>query len=629
MDGRLDETSKHPLLRFLSYLKPNAQLVVGAALMGIGKFTLPLAFPIAFRYVVDVLLSAHPHPDGISLRIDHWCIAIANLLGLGTAVQGKLAALSIVLLLAYATQAAASYFRNYWAGLAGHRLIYDLQCKLFAHLQRLPHSFFDRNPAGAIVSRVLNDVSRANELIDSAFVDVWMDATSLIIVVALLLAMDWRLAVVALAIAPFWVAFIRIFSPRIKAVSHRMQEKVEEIAGEVHERVIGATTVKSFGGEEREVHRFQKQGGDMYSRSIDKVRLAASQEMLIQLLTRSAPAVVLWVGALMIVRGTTTLGTLMAFFLYVQFVYVPLERFAQLSIVVSGSLAAIERMFTFLDLKPEIADHPLAHPFPVKRGAVTFEGVHFGYPTRDGAERREVLKGIDLNIPGGYRVALVGRSGAGKTTLSSLIPRFYDATAGRVLVDGKDVRHYTLKSLRQAVSMVTQDALLFSASVRENLLYARPDATDEMMWQALEQASLRDFVEQSPNGLDTIIGERGIKVSGGQRQRLAIARAFLKDSKIVILDEATSAVDSESENLIHEAMERLMEGRTVFLIAHRLRSAVTADLIVALDHGNVAEVGTHSDLLRRNGTYARLYREQTRGLILAKQREADGYQVAF
>src|SRR5215468_4703582 len=222
-DGRLDDTSKHPLLRFLSYLKPNAKLVAGAALMGIGKFTLPLAFPIAFRYVVDVLLSAHPHPDGISLKIDHWCIAIGNLLGLGTAVQGRLAALSIVLLLAYATQAAPSYYRNYWAGLAGHRLIYNLQCKLFAHLQRLPHSFFDRNTAGAIVSRVLNDVSRANELIDSAFVDVWMDATSLIIVVALLFAMDWRLAVVALAIAPFWVAFIRIFSPRIKAVSHRMQ----------------------------------------------------------------------------------------------------------------------------------------------------------------------------------------------------------------------------------------------------------------------------------------------------------------------------------------------------------------------------------------------------------------------
>jgi ABC-type multidrug transport system fused ATPase/permease subunit len=626
MDGKLTNTSQHPLLRFLSYLKPHARLVLGAALTGVGKFTLPLAFPLAFRYIVDILVSAHPNPDGISLKIDHWCIGISNLLGLGTAVQGKLAALSIVLLLLYALQAVASYYRNYWAGLAGHRLIYDLQCKLFEHLQRLPHSFFDRNPAGAIVSRVLNDVSRANELIDSAFVDVWMDATSLAIVIGLLFTMDWRLALVALAIAPFWVAFMRIYSPRIKAVSHRMQEKVEEITGEVHERIVGATTVKSFGGEEREVHRFRQRGTEMYDRSIDKVRLAASQEMLIQLLTRSAPAVVLWVGALMIVHGTTTLGTLMAFFFYLQFIYVPLERFAQLSIVVSGSLAAIERMFSFLDLKPEIADHPLSRPFQVKRGAVDFEGVHFSYPAREGAERHEVLKGVDLHIPGGYRVALVGRSGAGKTTLASLIPRFYDVTGGRVMVDGKDVRHYTLKALRQAVSLVTQDALLFSSSVRENLHYARPDATEEMMWQALDQANLREFVEALPDQLDTIIGERGVKVSGGQRQRLAIARAFLKDSKIVILDEATSAVDSESENLIHEAMERLMEGRTVFLIAHRLRSAVTADLIIAVDHGNVSEVGTHTELLRRNGTYATLYREQTRGLILAQQREAEAAQ---
>jgi subfamily B ATP-binding cassette protein MsbA len=630
MDGNLDQTSRHPLLRFLSYLKPHARLVVGAALTGIGKFTLPLAFPMAFKYVVDVLVSANPHPDRLCLKIDHWCLALSNLLGLGTAVQGKLAALSIVLLMAYGVQAVASYYRNYWAGLAGHQLIHDLQCKLFAHMQRLPHSFFDRNPAGAVVSRVLNDVSRANELIESAFVDVWTDAVTLLVVVALLFAMDWRLALVALAIAPFWVVFIRIFSPRIKAVSHRMQEKAAEITGEVHERVVGATTVKSFGAEEREVRHFQKQGTEMYHRSIDKVRLAASQEMLIQLLTRSAPAVVLWVGALMIVHGTTTLGTLMAFFLYVQFVYMPLERFAQVSIVVSGSLAAIERMFSFLDLKPEIADHPLARAFQVKRGNVDFEGVHFGYPTLDGSERREVLKGIDLHIPGGYRVALVGRSGAGKTTLASLIPRFYDVTGGRVLIDGKDVRHYTLKALRGSVSLVTQDALLFSASVRENLLYARADATDKMMWQALEQANLREFVEQLPDQLDTIIGERGVKVSGGQRQRLAIARAFLKNSKIVILDEATSAVDSESENLIHEAIERLMEGRTVFLIAHRLRSAVTADLIIALDQGTVAEVGTHSELLRRNGTYARLYREQTRGLILTQQyRESEVQQVAF
>jgi ABC-type multidrug transport system fused ATPase/permease subunit len=283
--------------------------------------------------------------------------------------------------------------------------------------------------------------------------------------------------------------------------------------------------------------------------------------------------------------------------------------------VVSASSAAIERMFNFLDLKPEITDHPLARPFNVKRGAVDFEGVKFSYsPREDATARREVLKGIDLRVPGGYRVALVGRSGAGKTTLANLIPRFYDVTGGRVLIDGKDVRHFTLKSLRESVSLVSQDALLFSASVRENLRYARQDATDEMMWQALELANLRNFVAELPEQLDTVIGERGVKVSGGQRQRLALARAFLKDSKIVILDEATSAVDSESENQIHEAMERLMVGRTVFLIAHRLRSALTADMIIVLDQGKVVETGTHRDLLDRSGTYARLYHEQTRGL---------------
>jgi len=219
-------------------------------------------------------------------------------------------------------------------------------------------------------------------------------------------------------------------------------------------------------------------------------------------------------------------------------------------------------------------------------------------------------------VQGGCKVALVGRSGAGKTTLASLIPRFYDVSSGRVLIDGRDVRHYTLKSLRDSVSIVAQDALLFSASIRDNLLYARPDASEEMLWQALGLANMRGFVEELPAGIDTIIGERGVKVSGGQRQRLALARAFLKDSKVVILDEATSAIDSESENLIHEAMERLMEGRTVFLIAHRLRSAINADLIVVVDQGSIVETGTHSELLSRGGTYARLFKEQVRGLIV-------------
>ncbi|HKD69715.1 MAG TPA: ABC transporter ATP-binding protein [Candidatus Binataceae bacterium] len=590
--------------------------VAAAAVMGVGKFTLPLVFPLAFKYIVDVLLSSHPRIDGVNSIIDRWCSSGATLLGMDTSPHSKLAALSVALLVIYALQAVASYFRNYWAGIAGNRLILALQCRLFSHLQRLAHSFFDRNPAGAIVSRVLNDVAQANELVNSALIDVWMDVTSLSLVVVALFAMNWRLALVALGIAPLWVTFMRFFSPRIKAVSHRMQEKVEELNGEVHERVVGAATIKSFGREEDEVRQFSASSGQWYARSIDKVRLAAAQEMLIQVLTRSAPMVVVWVGASMIMRGTMTLGTLLAFFTYLGFLYLPLERLAQLSVVLSASLAAIERIFAFLDLKPEITDHPLARPFTPKRGAIDFEQVKFAYQVRDADCPREVLRGVDLHIPGGMRVALVGRSGAGKTTLANLIPRFYDATGGRVLIDGKDVRHMTLKSLRANVSLVTQEPLLFSSTIANNLLYARPDATPEMLWQALEFANLDGFIKQLPHQIDTVIGERGMKVSCGQRQRLALARAFLKDSMIVILDEATSSVDSEAENLIQDAIDRLMEGRTVVTIAHRLRSATAADIVVVLDQGSIAEIGPHAELLRRGGVYARLIKEQARGLMI-------------
>ena len=614
-----EKFTRSVIFRFAGYLKPYTRFVVGAALMGIGKFTLPLAFPLAFKYVIDDLLTSPPKLDSMTRMIDGWCVGLAALAGYSATSTNKLAALSIVMLTLYALQSVASFYRNYWAGLAGNKLIFDLQCRLFSHLQLLPHSFFDKNPSGAIVSRVLNDVQHANELVGSALIDVWMDAISLTLVVAALLALNWHLALVALCISPMWVAFMRYFSPRIKSVSHRMQETVEEITGEVHERVAGASTIKSFCREDHEVAQFRGQTARLLERTIDKVRLAALQEMLVQLLTRAAPTVVIWVGALMIIRGTMTLGTMVAFFSYLGFLYLPLERFAQLSVVVSASMAAIERIFAFLDLTPEIADHALSRPFAVRSGTVQFDDLSFGYGGRNGSSKGLALEGIDLHVPGGCRVALVGRSGAGKTTLASLIPRFYEATRGRVLIDGRDVRHYTLKSLREHVALVAQDALLFSASIRDNLRYARPDATDNMLLRAIEMASLREFVESLPDGLDTIIGERGFKISGGQRQRLAIARAFLKDSKIVILDEATSAVDSESENQIHRAMERLMSGRTVFMIAHRLRSAVTADLIVVMANGRIVETGKHADLMRRGGAYARLFNEQARGLSLVPQ----------
>jgi len=626
MDPQDSQPKQSALLKFLAAVKPHTRLVAGAALMGVGKFTLPLAFPLAMKYIIDDLLaSGTPKLAGASLAIDNLCAWMCRALGLSIVAQNKLAILSVILLALYALQAVASYYRNYWAGIAGNRLVFDLQCRLFAHLQRLGHSFFDRNPAGVIASRVLSDVIRAHELVESALVDVWMDAASLGLVVLVLFALNSKLAMVALAVAPFWVASMHYFAPRIRKVSHSVQEAFAEISGDVHERVTGAATVKSFGREEHEVMQFQERGSELYLRTIDKVRLAAVQEMLIQLLTRSAPVVVVWTGAVMIMHGTLTLGTLVAFSSYVAFLYLPLERFAQLSVVLSASMAAIERIFDFLALKPDIADHPLSRPFPIRGGSVRFEDVSFSYMPESGDARRQVLANVDLTVPGGCRIALVGKSGAGKTTLANLVPRFYDVTGGRVVVDGRDVRHYSLRTLRDSISLVSQDALLFSASIRSNLLYARPEACEGGLWQALESANLRDFVESLPDGLDTVIGERGVKLSGGQRQRVAVARAFLKDAKILIMDEATSAVDSESENLIHEAMERLMAGRTVFLIAHRLRSAITADMVAVLDRGRIIEVGSHSELLRRRGAYTRLFNEQVRGLSIGsihQQRES-------
>jgi ABC-type multidrug transport system fused ATPase/permease subunit len=323
----------------------------------------------------------------------------------------------------------------------------------------------------------------------------------------------------------------------------------------------------------------------------------------------------------MIVAGRMELGTVVAFIGYLGYLYLPLERFSQLSTVVSNSLAAIERIFDLFDTRAEVVERTFSLPLRVKRGSVQFESVSFSYRPNDPAGRH-ALRDVSFKVEGGTTVALVGRSGAGKTTLASLIPRFYDATAGRVLIEGKDVRNLSLRSLRDAIGIVTQETTLFGTTIRENLCFGKPDAIPSQMWHALEQANIRPFVESLPDGLDTVIGERGVKLSGGQRQRIALARVFLKNPPILILDDATSALDSESENLVHEAMRRLMLGRTTFLIAHRLAAAVGADLIMVLEQGELVESGSHDELLERGGHYAQLFYEQARGLLLDEAPEA-------
>jgi ABC-type multidrug transport system fused ATPase/permease subunit len=358
---------------------------------------------------------------------------------------------------------------------------------------------------------------------------------------------------------------------------------------------------------------------ELYDLTILNVKLSSLHQMFTEFISRAAPLGVLCASAVMVLNHTTTLGNVVAFYAFLGVLYLPLQRFSELSVIVATSVAAIERLFNFFDEEPEVADRPGAAPLKVTRGRVVFEHVNFGYPPKGDGELRLILNEVNLAVEPGTTVALIGRSGAGKTTIASLIPRFYEPVSGRILIDGADISSVTLKSLRDNIGIVPQDAVLFTASIRENVQYGRPGAPDAMVWDALAQANIRDFVESLPDQLDTMIGEDGIRPSTGQRQRLALARVFLKNPPILILDEATSGLDSEVENLIHDAVRRLMRGRTSFLIAHRLASAVDADVILACDRGRIVESGSHLQLVAKNGVYAQLYNEQTRKLMPEEQ----------
>jgi len=614
-DGRIARLFPDtPLWRFLSFVRPHAWLVAGGAMMGVLKFTLPLMFPLGFKYVIDVLLVPQPKLDRINGFIDRGCAMLAAALHLGSGAIPKLEALSAAMFVIFFVQAIATYYRNYWASMAGHRLIFDLRYALFIHMQRLSHSFFDRNASGGIVSRFVSDIASAQNFVGSGMINTWMDAAALGGVVFMLFELDVRLAWICLIVVPFYVAVIRILAPRIKRASHDLQETVEEFSGDLQERVAGVATVKSFARETEEARRFYKRTTELYDLTIENVRLSSTHQMFSEFIARAAPMIVVWAGAIFILHHRMTLGTMVAFFGLLGSLYLPLQRYSELSIIVASSLAAIERIFHFFDETPEVKDSPGAKVLTVKRGDVLIDHLSFAYQPYEGGAPRTVLNDINLRVAAGTTVALVGRSGAGKTTLAGLIPRFYEATEGRIEIDGVDVASVTLKSLRDSIGIVPQDAVLFSASIRENVLYGRPSAKDAEVWRALEQANIREFVEALPEKLDTVIGEGGVRPSTGQRQRLALARVFLKNPPILILDEATSGLDSEVENLIHDAVRRLMKGRTSLLIAHRLASAVDSDVIVVLDGGCLVEMGAHADLLRNGGVYAQLFNEQARKL---------------
>ncbi|MBE7560293.1 ABC transporter ATP-binding protein [bacterium] len=576
---------REALWRFLSYVKPYRHFVALATLAGLGKFLLPLSFAWMSRVVLDdVLLNQNA---SAAARAAH------------------LRRVALTVLAAYVLWMLCCYARSLFTALAGHRMIRDLRVALFNHVQRLSHQFFSEHQTGSIVSRVVNDIAQAQNFVGSALTNVWMDGSLLVVLLVILFSKHVTLTLVAVALIPVYLLSIRMVGRRIRLSSREVQARVEILSGGLQEKVAGVGIVKGFTRESDELDAFRTQSNKLYSKVLHTVRLAATNEMVVGAVVLSSPVLVLWYGAHLVMAGQLSPGQLMQFAFLLPFLYSPLQRLSDLSAVLSTSLASIDRIFEYFDTQPQVAEKPDAITLEKVEGRIEFDAVHFAY--EPGVE---VLSDISLVVEPGETVAFVGPSGSGKSTLSNLIPRFYDPSSGVIRLDGHDLRDLSLSGLRRHIGIVNQETILFSGTVRENLLLAKPNAGPEEIMEALAAANALDFVSELPEGLWTEIGERGVKLSGGQRQRLAIARAFLKNPRILILDEATSALDSKSEHHIQEALARLLVGRTSIVIAHRLSTILGADKIVVLDRGRIVESGGHAQLLGRRGLYAQLYEEQ-------------------
>jgi len=487
----------------------------------------------------------------------------------------------------------------------GERFIFDLRVRIYEHLQRLSLSFFERTSTGELMSRVTNDVNALEQFVTHGVALTAVDLLRLLGASAVLLALDWRLALVTLLPLPIMAPGLRYFNRRVRPIYRRVRDRLGDINARLQDNLAGIRVIQAFGQEEAELVSFRDTSEYYYQERVRGVRAWSSFFPALRFVSTLGGVLVLGFGARMVVAGQVSLGTLVAFLSYVTSFYDPLRRLTEVDNVFQQAIAAGERIFELLDETPEIKDAPDAVELDEIEGDVVFDDVHFCYGSGD-----EVLHDVEFHMAPGEVVALVGPSGAGKTSIANLLCRFYDPIHGRILVDGHDLRRLQIRALRQHVAVVLQDTFLFNTTVRENLLYGEPGASEETMIAAAKTAYAHEFIEQLPEGYDTEIGERGVKLSGGQKQRLALARAILADPRILILDEATSSVDAEAEYLIQQALEEVMKGRTSLVIAHRLSTIRNADKIIALEEGRIREIGDHHGLLAQGGLYSQLYQRQ-------------------
>ncbi len=579
------------LKRLSLFLVPYWKTLLISAVLLLGRAGMDLAPPLFQKAIVDQIITRH--------ELTHLGLLIGGLVGV------------------YALQqiifAGDSFIRH----ALGEKFILDLRVRLYAYLQRLSLSFFEQTSTGELMSRVTNDVNALENFVTHGSALTAVDLIRLCGGTVILFVLDARLALLVLLPVPILAVSLRYFNTRIRPVYRRVRARLGDINARLQDNLSGIQVIQAFVREERELQRFAAESENYYLARVQGIRYWSTFFPAMRFLASLGTVVVLSVGSIMVLRGMLSLGTLVAFLSYVVSFYEPVNRLTEVDNVFQEAIAAGERILELLDRTPEIEDAPDAIELPPIRGDVVFEHVHFRYGTGE-----EVLHDVSFRMAPGEVVALVGPSGAGKSSIANLLCRFYDPISGRILVDGHDLRRVKLASLRRQIAVVLQETFLFNTTVRENLLFAKPDATDEELIAAAQAAYAHEFIEALPRGYDTEIGERGVRLSGGQKQRLALARAILANPRILILDEATSSVDAEAEYLIQQALESVLKGRTALVIAHRLSTIRNADKIIALEDGRIIEIGDHRELMQRHGLYSQLYRRQLE-LAMVEELERD------